>query len=97
MTEVTPRFKELPVRKKAYKDSFRDQPCISCGRRGTTVGAHIRTGMEGGTGYKPSDDLIVGLCFHCHGDQEANPGPEWWVQHVLKPIARRMYRQWANG
>lgn len=62
-----------------------------------SVGAHCRTGNEGGTAYKPSDDLTCPLCFDCHMDQEANPGSTWWLDHVLKPQMRRRYKDWTNG
>jgi hypothetical protein len=81
-----------------YLDSFAERACDACGALdGTIVPAHIRTGHEGGTGYKPDDDLVLALCFKCHGDQEATPGPWWWVEHVLKRIARNRYARWKAG
>lgn len=61
----------------------------------TIIAAHIRWGSAGGTGLKPSDDLVVPLCHKCHIDQEANPGPEWWAE-CMKSAARRAYRAWKD-
>lgn len=79
------------VKDRAYLDGFRDTDCEACGANdGTVVGAHVRTGGEGGTGYKPHDYLTVGLCFDCHCEQEANPGPEWWMR-VFKRMLKKRY------
>lgn len=83
------------VRDRAYLDTFAGQPCEACGATHGVVGAHVRTGHEGGTSLKPSDDLVVALCFRCHQDQEATPGPEWWLEHVFKRGLRARYRLWA--
>lgn len=88
------------LRDRKYLDSFKSRTCMAsdyidlCGR--PSVGAHIRTGGEGGAGLKPDDDLVVALCHECHMDQEANPGPEWWIERVFKPMMRRQYRRWKN-
>lgn len=80
---------------KAYRKSFKDGVCESCeAQDGTVVGAHVRAGEHAGVGRKPSDDLIVGLCFRCHADQEANPGAEWWLQNVFKKWVRAKYESW---
>lgn len=82
------------IKDKKYRKSFAGAMCWNCGRAdGTVVGAHIRWGQEGGIGLKPSDDLIVPLCFVCHRDQEASPGPEWWAD-MVKNMARRLYDGW---
>ena len=83
------------IRDRKYLNSIHGQECWSCGKA-ESVGAHIRVGNEGGTGLKPSDDLVVPLCNDCHMDQEANPGPMWWVENVLKPIARDRFEQWQK-
>jgi len=88
--------KQHHIKDPKYRKSFRDETCWACeANDGTVVGAHIRWNEFAGTGRKPSDDLIIPLCFTCHADQEANPGPEWWVQNVLKSIARARYRKAA--
>lgn len=92
---AAPKRKRL--RDPAYLKSFRDAACIVCGARdGTVVGAHIRTGHEGGMGLKPDDDLTLPLCYRCHMDQHDNPTPEWWLEKVVKAIARRRYRTWRR-
>lgn len=85
------------VRDRGYLDSMRGRPCLACGAQDeTVVPAHVRTGHEGGTSLKPGDDLTAELCMRCHADQEANPGPEWWLL-VLKQLLRERYRVWREA
>lgn len=86
----------------AYRKSYKDSVCHAsrngidlCGL--PAVGAHCRTGEYAGGATKPSDDLTWPLCHKCHMDQEADPGPEWWLENVLKPMMRRRYRKWKSG
>lgn len=90
------------VEDEAYRRSFRDRTCIAsyngvdlCGL--AAIGAHVRTGEYAGIGTKPSDDLICPLCDTHHREQESQPGPEWWMEKVLKPQLRRMHREWKTG
>lgn len=86
------------LRDKAYRKALHFMACVSCDVEDeTVVGAHIRTGSAGGMGLKPSDDENLPLCAKCHEDQEANPGPEWWIENVLKPLARKRYIIWKAG
>lgn len=87
---------DAKVRDRKYLDSYEGEACWACGSTGTTVGAHIRDGECAGMGTKPSDDLTIPLCAKCHADQEANRGPWWWLENVLKPIARRRYQVWSR-
>jgi len=89
-----------------YRRSFKGNPCHAsrngidlCGELEveTVVGAHINDEEHSGTARKCDDDLIWPLCFTCHTDQTANPGASWWLNNVLKPQARRRYREWKNG
>lgn len=81
-----------------YLDSFRDRACDACGAQDQTiVAAHIRTGQQAGMGRKPEDWKVFGLCRACHSAQEAQPGPEWWLDNVLLPIAQRRYERWRSG
>ncbi len=90
------------VEDNAYRASFKDRTCEAssngidrCGL--PCVGAHVRAGEYAGIGTKPSDDLIAGLCHEHHADQEANPGADWWINNVFKPMLRRKYRKWKTG
>lgn len=86
------------LRDRKYLDSFQHAACCCCGVADrTVVGAHIRTGHEGGIGLKPPDDLVLPLCGTCHADQEASPGAVWWIERVLKPLARKRYEAWKAG
>ena len=90
--------KQIHIEDPKYRKSFDGETCWSCGANdGTIVGAHIRWNEFPGTGRKPSDDLIAPLCFDCHQQQESNPGPDWWVQNVLKPIIRKRYQDWRSA
>ncbi len=45
----------------------KDQPCVLCGARGTTVACHLRSVEFGsGTGIKCPDCLTAWLCQPCH-------------------------------
>ena len=86
---------------KQYRASFKDSICLAsrdgtnvCGR--PAVGAHINDGEFSGFGQKASDDLIWPLCDECHRSQHDNPGADWWLKNVLKPMARRKYRDWKK-
>lgn len=86
------------LRDKKYREALHFQPCAACGTEdNTVVGAHIRTGHGGGTSLKPADDENLPLCFVCHANQEANPGPAWWVENVLKRWARTRYMNWKTA
>ena len=88
---TTLRQREPRHEDERYRRSFAGTPCESCGiEDGTTVPAHVNW-QEGGLSMKAHDWLIVGLCFNCHREQTANPGPEWWVTHVLKVWLKRRY------
>lgn len=86
-----------------YRASFRNRVCIAASGDGfslcglPSVGAHIRAGEYAGVGTKPSDDLILPLCDRHHREQEASPGAEWFLENIVKPMARRMYREFKNG
>lgn len=85
------------VEDEAYRRTAPQHACEAClcpGATGRVVGAHVRTGNEGGAGFKPSDDLLVWLCDVCHADQESKPGPWWWIERIFKPWLRRRYQAW---
>lgn len=91
-------MKQPKIVDKNYRTSFRGKQCEACGiQDDTIVGAHVRAGEYAGMGTKPSDDLIVALCFHCHAEQESEPGAMWWLNNILKPILRERYVRWKNN
>lgn len=85
------------IRDRRYLDSFAGRACEACGGHHGVIGAHVRTGQAGGASLKPSDHLVVALCHRCHADQEAAPGPEWWLENVFKPLLRRRYAAWSGA
>jgi len=94
MNQVTTRFKQPRMKNRKYLDSYQSAECVVCGNNYGVIGAHIRTGHEGGTGRKPDDDLTLPLCFEHHQQQEASPGPKWWLDNIVKPMARQRYQEW---
>lgn len=85
----------LRVRDPAYLRSANGRPCSVPGcHQPAACAAHIRTGLRGGTGLKPSDDEVEWLCHQHHMDQEAHPGPEWWFEHVYVPMRKAAYQAW---
>jgi hypothetical protein len=89
------------VEDEAFLRSARHRDCERCGCPGSTgkvVACHVRAGHEGGTSYKPSDDLVVFMCSACHREQEAQEGADahirWWFEMIFKPMLRRRYRIW---
>ncbi len=94
---MTANFKRKPIRDRKYLDSFRGETCLNCGVSDeTVVGAHIRWGNEGGTGYKPSDDLTLPLCFKCHKSFDADHS-SIWLAVMVKNMARRRYQEWLTA
>ncbi len=91
---MTCRLKIARVSDRKYLDSFRDRTCESCDTQdGTIIPAHVRAGEHAGLGRKPDDSLTVALCHRCHMEQEANPGPDWWFEHVFKRYLRTRYAE----
>lgn len=91
------RIEDIP-----YRQSFKHLTCTAstngidlCGK--PALGAHMNDEGFSGHSQKVSDDEIWDLCDDCHKDQGANPGTSWWYHKVLKPQARRKYREWKNS
>lgn len=88
------------VRDKKYLDSARDRYCeVSVLHdRETVVACHPRCCGTGGTGLKPSDDLVIFLCRGCHDelDQRVKAddwagAEDWLIRNILYPMLRRRY------
>lgn len=53
----------------------KDQACVLCGRRGSTVSAHCNMTEHGkGIGIKAPDCLIAFLCTTCHSSIDGHSG-----------------------
>ena len=101
-TSMLPFGLKKRIRDKDYKKSFNGSNCIVCGATDTTVGAHIRHGLTGGAGLKPSDALIMPLCSDHHTEEAKNQVKFWmerkgWSIDQVKEIARSRYWEWKNG
>ena len=84
------------VRNRPYLDQAPQMVCAAC-RKPAHVAAHIRTGLTGGTGLKPSDKLTDWLCTPCHRTQEENPGAMLWYEHVRKVHTTRGPDDWLKN
>ena len=65
---------EPQLRCEAHRQFIRGHMCILFQRRGhacwgKTEAAHVRTGTDGGTGVKPSDNFTVPMCSAAHRQQ----------------------------
>lgn len=100
-TSMLPFGKKKRIRDSDYRKSFNGQRCIVCGKTETTIGAHVRHGLTGGTGLKPSDTLIMPLCAY-HHSEESKDQVKFWMKHrgwsidQVKEIARERYHVWKN-
>lgn len=83
----------------AYLAAYDGSTCVAsddkknlCGK--PSVGAHISVNENGktrGAGMKTHDYWTLPLCHEHHLRQEDNPGSDWWVDHVLKPMAYQRF------
>lgn len=93
---------EPRVEDKPYLRSFNGRPCEVCGSTETTVACHIRALSNGGMGLKPSDDLVLALCYLHHQEQAQNE-PRFYRRHFNMSVrethafSRRNYGVWKNG
>jgi hypothetical protein len=92
-------FKKERIRDEKYKSYIRSLPCSVPGCPYASDAAHIRSGLEGGTGLKPSDDLINPICRIHHTEQGTWPAGEehWWMDKVIKARSRRRYQTWLTS
>lgn len=85
----------------------RQQPCIITGRTGEDIDpAHIRHGLGGGMGLKPSDDLVLPVVHAMHAKQHSLGEETFWFRAVvedrdllmraIKALAREQYREWKS-
>ena len=57
----------MSYRSKKLLRAAKDQPCMHCGDKGTTVSCHIRSvALGSGVGIKVPDCLVAWLCNTCH-------------------------------
>lgn len=57
-----------------HLERIRSMNCCVCWAAPPSEAAHIRMGLAGGTGMKPSDLLTVPLCHKCHDKQHTGDG-----------------------
>ena len=100
-TSELPHGKTVKIRDRAYLDSFKGRPCMICGATDTTVAAHIRKGGDGGMGLKPSDNLVMPLCYAHHMEQSRAEESFWrkycgWRIERARAEAMELYEEWKN-
>lgn len=97
-------LKQPIIRDKKYLQSARYRCCCVCGSRQGVVMHHIKIGLGGGTGIKPSDDRCLPLChqhhiedLHRHGEKKFYDKYSWiWGDDVIK-YARDNYNKWLDN
>jgi len=86
----------MSFRNKKLLNAARDQPCVLCNSRGSTVACHVRSvALGSGTGIKAPDCLCAWLCQKHHDLMDArNPGwtvdqrTAWWNLAFAKTIVQ---------
>jgi hypothetical protein len=84
----------MSFRSKTLRDSAKDQACVLCGARGTTVAAHANSVALGkGTGIKAPDYHTAWLCQRCHFAVDAGPlshaeKQELWTRAFVRTVAQ---------
>lgn len=86
---VLPFGEEARIVDQRYRDSAEGEACEvdPSHDRATVVGCHPRVTLAGGVSLKPSDDLIIRLCFNCHKEQEP-AGAVWLATKILFPLLK---------
>jgi hypothetical protein len=75
MTQLPPRRPsksdkaEKGRRSPGHRNWVRLHGCSACGSFAGVECAHVRTGTDGGVGFKPSDRFCISLCRDCHARQ----------------------------
>ena len=74
--------------------------CLVCKYGPPVEAAHVRYGLAGGMGLKPSDNRIVPLCTRCHSMQHTIGEMRFWaLHHEIDPVmaARTIYSLWLRA
>lgn len=68
----------------------KDQACVLCGRRGSTVSAHCNMTEHGkGIGIKAPDCLTVWACMDCHKELDGHAGR--WTKEEKREMWYRAF------
>lgn len=72
--------------------------CTVC-KRPDVQCAHIRRGLKGGTGLKPSDVWTIPLCASCHNSQHVVGEKVFWKSVGIIPeiVAKQLCEQSPSG
>jgi len=97
-------LKEVKIRDRKYLDSLQGSRCVICQSTSSTVGHHIRMGLGGGTGIKPSDDRCIPLCHRHHNLELHQNGEKRFFkmyEHIfgLDPVsyAKQLYNEYLQS
>lgn len=91
--------KQRPIRDKEYLRFLHDIG-VCCNVplglvcRGDIVAHHVRIGMNGGTGIKPSDCYCVPLCAECHNRVHRGERTFWKNRTPLE-LADALWHVWT--
>ncbi len=94
-------FKQPRLRDPEWLKIVREMPCVITAAMPSDP-SHIRHGLEGGTGLKPPDDLVLPLCHALHEKSHRLGEVVFWTRIMnenprfmmdcLKSHARQLYR-----
>lgn len=92
------RLKTPIVRDKDHLARVRAMRCLLCGATPCDP-AHVRDGLGGGMGMKPSDDLVVPLCHPHHAEQHRVGEVPFWLRAVqVQPLLlMKFIKHYAKG
>jgi hypothetical protein len=98
---LPPRIKRDSGKKDAGRRSpghrawVRQHACCGCGATAPIECAHVRTGTDGGMGFKPSDWWTISLCKDCHHWQTINGEQPFEARTGIdmKALAREFIRK----
>jgi hypothetical protein len=82
------RSKPKPeFRRRAQHLAFvRQLSCVACGKAAPSEAAHVRSGTDGGAGFKPSDRYSISLCTSCHELQHRFGELRFWSVLRIDPL-----------
>lgn len=89
-------LKKKPFRSEKYRRWIAGLPCCATSIEGSTQCAHIRHGLLGGVGLKPSDEWCVPLAWQSHDTQHRIGEKNFWALFggvdKAKELAQELYR-----
>src|SRR5215469_9157846 len=83
-----------PRRSRQHLAFVRQLPCVVCGKAAPSEAAHVRSGLDGAAGLKPSDRYSLSLCSDCHALQHQFGELTFWSTVRIDPF-NVAFRLWT--